>query len=478
MNGQPKENPMRHTESIWKNKRAWILLLGGLAATVWLGTQIPFSSKSQAQETAQPSESDQSKSSTRTLQFGQVDGNDTRSTSPPPGHRMVTETRMVWETYDVTVPVGDPADKKFRSETRTRWVPVQTTRWVPVGDPATNGEYVSQINRLVQELKRMEHDRGDSNQSEAKTSQLQELLNGEFTRMHEQQAAEIESTEKRLDGLKKLHEQRGDKQAEIVQRRIDQLLGKTNPLDWNVNTPATITPRPFSGTLKPPVVAYPPNNGYAVRPNDGREFQTLQPLPITPNVPPDSAPSSDSRDQHQFNPINQNDIFTVIGKANEAHLAELSTKLSLENTQRLFDQRIISSIELRKATIEHTTAQNAVAVLKLQLESMHRTLQRELADAVRQVKSEAESMKATWVGGSEAEKGAARRIYQDASKAAATAKETLSEFEKALRLVPFMNITAGASLDPANALDDQQPTKETDERPEIEDSAPPSPSSD
>ncbi len=488
MSDQLKNDSASHPEHVPNKRRPWILLLGGLMGVVIVGMTAAIqltSSSSIPWDTLPHSDRSQSMNRMQSFEVNQVDGRDeqlrvtppktssrsnshdnasdsaSENTGPRPGLRPVIETEFVEQTDEVGVPTGSPADKNFRREKRTRMVPVQTTRWVPVGTPATASRPQAQIMRLVQELKNLEEPGADSTQLESRTSELRELLTAEFTRMHEQQAAEIEATEKRLAALKTLHQQRGEKKSEIVQRRIDQLLGKTNPLDWNINAPEIAKPRPFPGLSRPPASTYAPNDGYTVNPNDLREGEAQESLPYTREMPADSSPKSAGRDQPQSGNRNQNDFFAVIGKANQAHLAAQSTKLKLGHVKRLFDKNIITSFELGKATLEHEAAQNAVAVLKLQLESMQRTFQRELADALQQVRSEAESLKATRA---EAERAVAKRELRNAQSTANAAAETLSQFEDALRLVPFVGDSDKATDDAVAPPEDPRETKVADEK--------------
>lgn len=443
---RPMKNSVSHTQSFRKNKRTWILLLVGLAATVLLGMQIPFLSKSEAQETAQPLEPDQSKSNTQAIQVGPADGDGTQSASPSPsGYESSTGRTMFLETYYFEVPVGDPADKKFRSEKRTRVVPAPTQLWGPAGDSAPASQDEGQIMRLVQELRHMERFDGKSTQRDAKTTELKERLNAEFARMHEQQAAEIESTENRLAALKKLHEQRGQKQDEIVQRRIDQLLGKINPLDWNIDTPKISEPRPYPGLARPPVPLPQLDGAFAALP-DGLRIAEPSERFADPGYSPASGtpPNSYQSFTPQLSQTYPSDMFGVISKASEAHLAVQSTKLNLQNVRRLVEQRIVAGPEFDKAMLEHMGAKNALAVLELQLESMQQTFQRELEEARNQVANKSKLRKPTMT---ERERELVNRELRKAQSDVDAAEEKLLQFRDVLKLVPFVERKDEATSD-------------------------------
>lgn len=502
MTDQPKENYVRHASTIRNNKRSWVLLLGGpiataaVAAVVWL--QVP-SLVSHAQEAVRKPAPTKSNSFAQPYRLSPFDSSVTpllRSNTgeltadpnayanwynlqtpiagPRPGFRLVIETEMVEQTYEVGVPVGSPAGKEFRSEKRTRLVPVQTTRWVPVGDSAATGQNGDdQVMRMVQELKNLESVSPDSMEIPSKRSELSELLNAEFARMHEQQAAEIESTEKRLAALKKLHEQRGEKQDEIVQRRIDQLLGKANPLDWNINTPKISAPMPYTGSAIPPVPVPPVIETFPVSPQFLGGAEPSERL-VDPRYAPaaDPSPNAYQRSLPEFGQTYPNDMFAVISKASEAHLALESTKLNLKNVQRLFDQKVISSLDLRKATLEHSSALNAVAVLNLQLKSIERTLLRELQAAKIHFGSESALLKAA---SDKTERAAVNRELRKAQSAVDAAGEKLLQFREGLRLVPFVEKSDDVTSDVVEPTDEQQPPADANATPPVINPLPDSP---
>lgn len=172
-----------------------------------------------------------------------------RTTSVAPGtapvrsttaSRPVTETTYREESYTVYVPTMDPASgiTSMRPETRTRKVPVHMTRMV--SGPVHGRE----ITDLVAELKSGKN--VDATVRTEKLIGLKEKLSSDFDEMHQRQAEEIESAEQRLSELRSMHGKRAENKEQIVKRRIDQLLGRMNELDWQApKVPSNFT---FKGT--------------------------------------------------------------------------------------------------------------------------------------------------------------------------------------------------------------------------------------
>jgi len=171
--------------------------------------------------------------------------------SPSTFLRPVIETSYRDETYPVQVPVTDPKTGRvtMRTEQRTRKVPVQTTRYVPEtrsADPSqTPLTHDTKVYQIATELRGTPVTDANQEEVESKSEELRQLLETEFQKKHDAQAAEIADTEKRITDLKALHQQRGDNASQIVQRRIDQLLGKSNPLDWETSGPTPQYNTPF-----------------------------------------------------------------------------------------------------------------------------------------------------------------------------------------------------------------------------------------
>lgn len=159
----------------------------------------------------------------------------------------VIETSYRDETTTVMVPEFDPVTGKQVMRTRevVRKVPVQTTRWVKSYTTTTESAHAQRTMQLANELRLMKE---DDESRESKLKELRALLEAEFTQLHEKQFAEIERTEKRLESLKVLHDTRGENKANIVERRIGELLGKADPFRWNA---APVQPAPRTSQPTP-----------------------------------------------------------------------------------------------------------------------------------------------------------------------------------------------------------------------------------
>lgn len=147
--------------------------------------------------------------------------------------RPVTETEYRTETFETALPVFNPitgmTDVKTVTETRvvpTIQVRIESDQSRPPHDPM--------IGQLTSELRESDnHDEA----YERKLLELTKRLELEFAAMHESQAKQITETEERLDSLKKLHQQRGENKEKIVRRRIDELLGRADALQWEIQSP-------------------------------------------------------------------------------------------------------------------------------------------------------------------------------------------------------------------------------------------------
>lgn len=184
-------------------------------------------------------------------------GGPARGFQPGPGHyRPVIEMAYADESRTRIVPYTDPESGETRTRVETYSVkkPVQKTRYVwesgtpnygqpipPLGPhawfhPRPDSPADQKVSKLVDELRALdERDRVDSEQ----LSELRDALTEQFEQRHQQQAGQIEATEKRLQELKELHAQRDQRSEEIVRRRIDELLGQPDPLRWELDTPTT-----------------------------------------------------------------------------------------------------------------------------------------------------------------------------------------------------------------------------------------------
>lgn len=68
---------------------------------------------------------------------------------------------------------------------------------------------------------------------DAKLKELKKLVEQSFTKRHESQIADAEILKAKLDKLLTLLKKREEKKAEIIERRMKQLLGDIDDLEWN-----------------------------------------------------------------------------------------------------------------------------------------------------------------------------------------------------------------------------------------------------
>ncbi len=181
-----------------------------------------------------------------------------------PSDRQATVPRK-WEDHATSNSTTTSARDVARPSPEVNYREERTEVWSPKVDPATgkvvmqrsevirrvptspsfSGFYVpqqfaSRALQLANELRGMEE--GDARR-DAKLDELRKRLELEFAEMHDKQSIEIRRTEERLEALKKLHMERHRHRDKIVQRRIDELLGKTDALQWNPNAASPHIPQ-------------------------------------------------------------------------------------------------------------------------------------------------------------------------------------------------------------------------------------------
>jgi hypothetical protein len=399
-------------------------------------------------------------------------------------------------TYGVTVPHTDPTTgaTSYRYETRTRYVrepnsasygssgpnpylpnnanTTSTFTPSPYGPPAVVHRTMAapvnhdpRVMQLVYELQRLEAGDADKEMIENKLAELRTQLEAEFSQMHERQAKEIEATSKRLDMLRETHEARGKNKDQIVQRRIDQLRGKSNPLDWNVNLPTANNAEPLSMPGFPqPYTQTRPIPGFPGQPVPAPALpSTFAPTPAAPTYDPrlDSPQTREERLPFEDSPqttlpdtrlanddlappldmppakpnggdsvsspsksslANLHEIFAVIGSYSQARLAERGAEERLSRLQEMHTNGLTPASELQKAAIEYETVKQRVSLLKLQLDSIQRTLSHEAKAASDRLSAVNEAS------------GSRLELLQ-AESADELAQETLARFAEALQLV-------------------------------------------
>lgn len=169
------------------------------------------------------------------------------SRSEPAPWRAVYETEFREETVVTKVPEVDPktGETVIREHQQVVRYPVTNQRFERNYTSKPVAAHSPKAMRLAAELRELKE---DDESRDKKLEQLRDELEQEFTRLHEQQLAEIERTEQRLQSLKSLHDKRQENKRSIVNRRIDELLGKADPLSWN---PTPILPMPIHSQQLP-----------------------------------------------------------------------------------------------------------------------------------------------------------------------------------------------------------------------------------
>jgi hypothetical protein len=215
------------------------------------------------------------------------------SPSLRPGSELkpVLETQYRRESIQSYQPIKDPATGRiYYKPTQTeRLVPVTRARYLPAGDPS--------VVRLLYELQDLDQ---TDEAYDRKIEELRTRLGLQFDSMHEDQANEIAKTEERLKSLKELHRKRGESKAEIVQRRMDELLGRDDALRWEIKPRPTPDASNYSTPIPSQALVPPANlstDGLFVPPGElpedagdaditARAGPPLRPGPPVPPSPP------------------------------------------------------------------------------------------------------------------------------------------------------------------------------------------------
>lgn len=80
-------------------------------------------------------------------------------------------------------------------------------------------------------------DNNDSNGQAAAKDKLRGLVKQQFKEMEAARQDEVAALEKRLENLRSLLRVRADRADEIIDKRVDQLLGLPSGLEWNIDSP-------------------------------------------------------------------------------------------------------------------------------------------------------------------------------------------------------------------------------------------------
>jgi hypothetical protein len=453
-----------------------------------------------------------------------MDENRSPLTNPGPGEPIMSPPNNYPQQFGATpgsgyqvdttyeyVPYTDPFSgvTQYRPQARTNYRQAQQGNW-----PGANGNPPPQvqsfndtrIRQLVNELRSKQNEGADQSRSLA---ELQRLLDEEFSRMHKRQADEIEATEKRLVHLKKLHEERGNNRSQIVQRRIDQLTGKSNPLDWDMNPSVSLPPTITPGFTGPPTSPMPQTNNFQVPPDrfigadplppgarsapsdvysrpslptrgyDQPDYTTPPvnnslPTPSLPTTPAGvfselrqvevspSLPNSDPNSRRESSLNRLNEVFAVISRAGEARITERNTARTIDTIGKLHENGRVSESEMQRVRAEFESASQKKKLLDAQLNAIQRTLSNEVSASKSRLHEATEAFESA---STEANKTAARAEVIKLTEAQEAAQELYSQFEEAMELLNDQDTSEpapSATIDPTIETDQDADTRNQD----------------
>ena len=343
--------------------------------------------------------------------------------SPPASLRAGRELKPVLETeyrresVQTYQPVKDPVTGRitYKTTQTERLVPVVRTRYRPAADPS--------ITRLLAELQ----DLDETDEAYArKTEELRTRLGLQFDSMHEAQANEIAKTEERLKSLIQLHRKRGENKDKIVQRRMDELLGREDALRWEItpgpsaDAPNYTTPVPAHGLTPPahlspgdalvPPGRLPKDAGYAdITAPAWPPSPPSPPLPPTPISPPASVPQSDEdatdelmspiqievdesrtpailgEDEIELNEETQDfgrssptivRLFELARQLSSARIIADETRGRMLILEKLVENRVLSNSEFKQETAKLARIERELQLHEMELEAFDQMLRR------------------------------------------------------------------------------------------------------
>ncbi len=151
---------------------------------------------------------------------------------------------------------------------------------MPIGPPSNTHRYDSLL-RLIKEAK-------DGDTKEKLVETLKKILRAEFDTNHAAKAKQVETLDSRIQSAKKSLEQRAALKERIVERRLNELVGKSDPLDWEI---PSVTEDPSSRNYTPslfpsPIPAAEVDAGMDLPSPSGVNYGAYQPIPGIPTAPP------------------------------------------------------------------------------------------------------------------------------------------------------------------------------------------------
>lgn len=471
---------VRRRGSIARVMAMTLTIVLGVPATVTLLAFMTFQSRLNAQQvsiatTIAPDDPDQnavSDNESENREIAIIVGQAAQTARP------ITETFYEEETINVQVPTVDPKTGQRTLKTTQRVVrrPRTRVRWSQGYTGAGGGK----AEELVRAIRKAE----DSEEKDDKIQELRDFLVSEFDRMHEEQAEMIRETEERLAKLKSTHETRQEKRDTIVQRRIDQLLGQPDPLQWNPSLPEWMSSNRFiPGLTFPasPSMPAPPapaatgqrlksTSGNAAIPQPAPTAKTFFGQVATSPRPTAQAPAvgigyatlsgGGNIEQREI------DVTKLFATIEEAARVDADLQESIDNltqSRELARKGFIRQSEVKQMEAAIAKQRQSTQRVKIQLDLLQAQLQKELeaaklseGQAKTQVEALTEQVRAGLTNALELTEGEYR--LKSAENVLELAEYRLKQFEKALESLQELEDNQNASDESAEeeAQEDQQ----------------------
>lgn len=206
-------------------------------------------------------------------------------------YRPVTETEMVPSEDDPSIFVPRQTTRYLRTEVTTSGSSALANNQVGSLRPTLSTRVSSTIDReanpIVNKIRRIPADE----RTEEDLAPLKELVTKQFEKQHQTQVDRLKRILEQASATQQILEQRNEKKDEIVQRRVLELLGENDPLNWNFQVPNSLPPN-----ASRPTALNSTNSGF-LAPNSSPVLQT-QPMLNPPRL--------NNQNQGQINRANPN----------------------------------------------------------------------------------------------------------------------------------------------------------------------------
>ena len=164
----------------------------------------------------------------------------------------------------------------------SNFLPASVSSGRPPISARTQRGLTPETETLRQRIQRMRPE--DSDRKEL-VAELRSVLTNEFQVMHDRQAKEIEAAQKRLEKLQATHKLREERKEEIIDRRLAQLTGQPDVLDW-IPQSVQRQPQQPGGTARLYQTDFAPNSSFVNR-NSTTVVETITPNQYQPRHSPD-----------------------------------------------------------------------------------------------------------------------------------------------------------------------------------------------